>query len=75
MGTALLAAAEADARQRGRRGMAAWGLVVPAFMRASWQSTKSRSRPAAGASSMGTVWIIPPTRPAASRASFTRSAQ
>jgi len=36
MGTALLAAAEADARQRGRRGMAAWGLVVPAFMRASW---------------------------------------
>jgi len=36
MGTALLAAAEADARERGARGMAAWGLLVPAFMRASW---------------------------------------
>jgi GNAT superfamily N-acetyltransferase len=36
MGSALLAAAEADARERGAGGMAAWGLAVPAFMRASW---------------------------------------
>lgn len=36
MGTALLAAAEADARARGVKGMAAWGLVLPFWMRASW---------------------------------------
>jgi len=36
MGTALLAAAEADARERGAKGMAAWGLLLPVFMRASW---------------------------------------
>lgn len=36
MGRALLAAAEADARARGARGMAAWGLVLPVWMRASW---------------------------------------
>ncbi len=36
MGTALLAAAEADARDRGVKGMAAWGLWLPFWMRASW---------------------------------------
>ena len=36
MGTALLEAAEADARARGVKGMAAWGLVLPFWMRASW---------------------------------------
>lgn len=36
MGTALLAAAEADARARGVSGMAAWGLALPVWMRASW---------------------------------------
>lgn len=36
MGTALLAAAEADARARGVQGMAAWGLALPVWMRASW---------------------------------------
>jgi GNAT superfamily N-acetyltransferase len=36
MGKALLAAAEEDARQRGANGMAAWGLSIPAWMRASW---------------------------------------
>jgi GNAT superfamily N-acetyltransferase len=36
MGAALLAAAEADARARGVKGMAAWGLVLPFWMRASW---------------------------------------
>ncbi len=36
MGTALLAAAEADARTRGVAGMAAWGIALPFWMRASW---------------------------------------
>lgn len=36
MGTALLAAAEDDARARGVKGMAAWGLALPLWMRASW---------------------------------------
>jgi GNAT superfamily N-acetyltransferase len=36
MGTALLEAAEEDARERGAKGMAAWGMAVPVFMRASW---------------------------------------
>ncbi len=36
MGTALLAAAEAAARARGVKGMAAWGLALPFWMRASW---------------------------------------
>jgi GNAT superfamily N-acetyltransferase len=35
-GTALLEAAEADARGRGVQGMAAWGLALPFWMRASW---------------------------------------
>jgi len=36
MGSALLEAAEADARALGARGMAAWGLWLPFWMRASW---------------------------------------
>lgn len=36
MGSALLAAAEEDARRLGARGMAAWGVVLPFWMRASW---------------------------------------
>jgi GNAT superfamily N-acetyltransferase len=36
MGGALLAAAEEDARCLGARGMAAWGVVLPFWMRASW---------------------------------------
>lgn len=36
MGTALLEAAEADARARGVKGMVAWGLALPFWMRASW---------------------------------------
>lgn len=36
MGTALLAAAEEDARQLGASGMAAWGIWLPFWMRASW---------------------------------------
>lgn len=36
MGTALLAAAEADAKELGAKGMAAWGVVLPFWMCASW---------------------------------------
>lgn len=36
MGKALLAAAEEDARGLGAKGMAAWGMALPVFMRASW---------------------------------------
>jgi len=36
MGKALLQAAEDDARARGAKGMAAWGMAIPVFMRASW---------------------------------------
>jgi GNAT superfamily N-acetyltransferase len=36
MGRALLAAAEDDARDRAATGMAAWGLWLPFWMKASW---------------------------------------
>jgi len=36
MGKALLAAAEDDARQLGAKGIAAWGLILPFWMKASW---------------------------------------
>jgi len=36
MGKALLQAAEEDAKKRGAKGMAAWGMAIPVFMRASW---------------------------------------
>ncbi len=36
MGRALLEAAERDAAERGAKGMAAWGLALPFWMKASW---------------------------------------
>jgi hypothetical protein len=36
MGRALLAAAERDVAERGAKGMAAWGLALPFWMKASW---------------------------------------
>jgi GNAT superfamily N-acetyltransferase len=36
LGSALLAAAEDDARALGAKGMAAWGIVLPFWMRAAW---------------------------------------
>jgi GNAT superfamily N-acetyltransferase len=36
MGAALLRAAEDDARALGAKGIAAWGVVLPFWMRASW---------------------------------------
>jgi GNAT superfamily N-acetyltransferase len=35
-GKALLAAAEEDAKSLGAKGIVAWGLMLPFFMRASW---------------------------------------
>lgn len=36
IGKALIAAAEEDARRQGAYGMAAWGLALPFWMKASW---------------------------------------
>ncbi len=36
MGKALLQAAEADAKDKGAKGIAAWGLSLPFWMKASW---------------------------------------
>ncbi len=36
LGTALLRAAEADAQSLGAKGIAAWGLIFPGWMRAGW---------------------------------------
>jgi GNAT superfamily N-acetyltransferase len=36
MGQALLAAAEKDAEDRGAKGIAAWGLSLPIWMKAAW---------------------------------------
>ena len=36
MGKALLLAAEQDSREQGKKGIAAWGVVLPFWMRASW---------------------------------------
>ncbi len=40
MGTALIKAAEADCQQLGANGLVTWGLIIPAFMRASWFKRK-----------------------------------
>jgi GNAT superfamily N-acetyltransferase len=36
MGKALLAAAEQDTRAQGKKGLVAWGVSLPVFMKASW---------------------------------------
>ena len=36
MGKALIQAAEKDVRHRGAKGIVAWGLSIPVWMRASW---------------------------------------
>jgi N-acetylglutamate synthase-like GNAT family acetyltransferase len=36
MGKALLAAAESDVKNLGAKGLAAWGVILPFFMRARW---------------------------------------
>jgi GNAT superfamily N-acetyltransferase len=44
MGKALLAAAEEDARELGAKGMAAWGLSLPFWMRAKWFKRRGYQR-------------------------------
>ena len=44
MGKALLAAAEDDARDRGAQGMAAWGMFLPFWMKASWFKKQGYSK-------------------------------
>ena len=36
MGKALLEAAETDVKDKGAKGIAAWGLALPIWMKASW---------------------------------------
>lgn len=36
MGTALLEAAEEDVKSLGAKGIVAWGIMIPVFMRSSW---------------------------------------
>ena len=40
MGTALLEAAEEDCKKLGAKGLAAWGLAIPVWMKASWFRSK-----------------------------------
>ncbi|MCD4765382.1 MAG: GNAT family N-acetyltransferase [Methanosarcinales archaeon] len=44
MGKALLRAAEDDARDRGAQGMAAWGMFLPFWMKASWFKKQGYSK-------------------------------
>lgn len=44
MGKALLSAAEADAKERGAKGMAAWGILLPFWMKASWFKKQGYSK-------------------------------
>ena len=55
VGKAMLNAAEQDALELGAHGMAAWGLVIPAWMRASWYR-RHGYRNADRQSVMGLVW-------------------
>jgi GNAT superfamily N-acetyltransferase len=44
LGKALLAAAEDDVRELGAKGIAAWGVMLPFWMRASWFSKRGYTR-------------------------------
>lgn len=44
IGKALLNAAEEDARKKGAKGMVAWGLSIPVWMKASWFVKQGYSR-------------------------------
>jgi len=44
MGKALLQAAEQDAKSRGAKGMVAWGISMPFFMRAAWFKKQGYSK-------------------------------
>jgi len=55
MGRALLQAAEEDAKKLGKKGIVAWGLSIPVFMRASWYR-KNGYRKADKKSMMVLLW-------------------
>jgi GNAT superfamily N-acetyltransferase len=55
MGTALLQAAEDDAKERGAKGLVAWGVSLPVFMRAAW-FRKHGYRPVDRAGMMSLLW-------------------
>ena len=55
MGSALLSAAEEDARALGAKGIAAWGLILPFWMKASWYR-KHGFKPAQRSGIMQLVW-------------------
>jgi GNAT superfamily N-acetyltransferase len=44
IGKALLNAAEEDAKEKGAKGMVAWGLSIPVWMKASWFKKQGYSR-------------------------------
>ena len=44
MGRALIEAAEADARARGAKGMVAWGLTLPFWMKSAWFKRRGYKR-------------------------------
>jgi len=44
MGKALLRAAEADAKELGAKGLVAWGVTLPFFMKASWFKKQGYTR-------------------------------
>lgn len=44
MGRALIKAAEDDIKAKGAKGIAAWGVSIPAFMRASWFKKKGYTK-------------------------------
>jgi len=68
MGKALLVAAEEEARKRGKKGMAAWGIGLPFWMRASW--FKKHGYKAADKNSMAILLWKPFTADAAPPAWF-----
>lgn len=55
LGKALLAAAEEDARALGAKGIAAWGVILPFWMKASW-FRKRGYRPVERAGIMQLLW-------------------
>lgn len=70
-GKALLKAAEEDAREKGYRGMAAWGVALPFWMRASWYK-KQGYRKADQDGFLGPVLLWKPFEPGAVKPRWIR---
>ncbi len=69
MGKALLSAAEEDVKHMGKNGLAAWGMIIPVFMRAAWFK-KHGYKKVANAGLMQLVWK--PFHPDATPPSFLK---